>query len=46
MGTQDHDDQDHEHDHSELGAMDLRVRALESVLTAKGYIDQIGRAHV
>ncbi len=30
---------DHEHDHSELGEMDLRVRALESVLTEKGYID-------
>ena len=27
------------HEHSELGEMDLRVRALESVLTAKGYID-------
>ena len=38
----DHDhDHDHGHDgeHSELGAMDLRVRALESVLTQKGYID-------
>ena len=34
-------DHDHGHDgeHSELGAMDLRVRALESVLTQKGYID-------
>ena len=30
---------DHEHEHSELGEMDLRVRALESVLTQKGYID-------
>jgi nitrile hydratase len=30
---------DHAHDHSELGEMDLRVRALESVLTHKGYID-------
>ncbi|MFH0128827.1 nitrile hydratase subunit alpha [Variovorax sp. VaC1] len=30
---------DHGHDHSELGEMDLRVRALESVLTQKGYID-------
>lgn len=29
----------HDHDHSELGEMDLRVRALESVLTQKGYID-------
>ena len=33
-----HDHGDHG-DHSELGEMDLRVRALESVLTAKGYID-------
>jgi nitrile hydratase len=30
---------EHGHDHSELGEMDLRVRALESVLTQKGYID-------
>ncbi|MEJ8809626.1 nitrile hydratase subunit alpha [Variovorax ureilyticus] len=31
---------DHGHDdHSELGEMDLRVRALETVLTEKGYID-------
>ena len=38
----DHDDKhDHHHDdaHSELGEMDLRVRALETVLTQKGYID-------
>ena len=30
---------DHSLEHSELGEMDLRVRALESVLTQKGYID-------
>ena len=33
---------DHHHDHthgSTLGEMDLRVRALESLLTAKGYLD-------
>ena len=36
----DHDHADgHTHEHSELGEMDLRVRALESVLGAKGYID-------
>jgi len=38
----DHDadhDADHQHEHSELGSMDLRVRALETVLSAKGYID-------
>ena len=33
-----HTHDDH-HDHSELGEMDLRVRALETVLTQKGYID-------
>jgi nitrile hydratase subunit alpha len=32
-------DHDHDDDHSELGEMDLRVRALETVLTQKGYID-------
>ena len=40
-------DHDHPHDHhhahaeehSELGEMDLRVRALETVLTQKGYVD-------
>ena len=40
----DHDrdhDPDHSHpdDHSHLGPMDLRVRALETVLTQKGYVD-------
>jgi nitrile hydratase len=35
----DHHDHDHEHEHSELGEMDLRVRALETVLAQKGYID-------
>jgi len=30
---------DHGDDHSELDEMDLRVRALESVLTEKGYIE-------
>jgi len=34
----DHHHDDHE-DHSELGAMDLRVRALETILAAKGYVD-------
>ena len=45
--SHDHDhphdhDHDHGHDHddpSELGEMELRVRALETVLTEKGYID-------
>jgi nitrile hydratase subunit alpha len=36
----DHDhDHDHGEDHSELGAMDVRVRALTTVLAQKGYID-------
>ncbi|MBB4220474.1 MULTISPECIES: nitrile hydratase subunit alpha [Variovorax] len=34
-----HHGHDHDHEHSELGEMDLRVRALESVLSQKGYID-------
>lgn len=34
MGTHDHD-----HEHSHLDEMDLRVRALETVLAQKGYID-------
>src|SRR5437870_10527081 len=38
----DHDDRDHHHDHehgSELSEMQVRVRALESVLTEKGYVE-------
>ncbi len=30
---------DHDHDHSELPEMDLRVRARESLLVEKGYLD-------
>ena len=42
--SHDHAAGDHDHDHgdddpSELGEMDLRVRALETVLTQKGHID-------
>src|SRR3954465_3469075 len=34
------DHHSHDHDHgSELSEMQLRVRALESILTAKGYVD-------
>jgi nitrile hydratase subunit alpha len=33
------DDHDHDHDHSELSEVELRVRALETVLVEKGYID-------
>ena len=37
--SQDHDEHQH-HDHgSELSEMQLRVRALESILTEKGYVD-------
>jgi nitrile hydratase len=36
MPAQDHD---HDPDHSELSPMELRVRALETVLGQKGYID-------
>jgi nitrile hydratase subunit alpha len=36
----DHHDHDHDHDHgSELSEMQLRVRALETILTEKGYVD-------
>jgi len=31
----------HDHEHSELGEMELRVRALETVLSEKGYIDSL-----
>ena len=35
-----HDDHDHDHDHgSHLSDMELRVRALESILVEKGYVD-------
>ena len=40
----DHDDDHdhahpHDHDHSSLSDMEVRVRALETLLTQKGYID-------
>src|SRR5262249_56758736 len=35
----DHDDADHHHG-SELSEMQLRVRALETVLAEKGYVDR------
>src|SRR6201989_1170837 len=34
-----HDHDHHDHDHSELSETELRVRALESILTEKGYVD-------
>src|SRR6202045_4332950 len=36
MSTHSHDD---DHHGSELGEMQLRVRALETILTEKGYVD-------
>src|SRR6266513_4645867 len=41
MADDKHDHSDaHDHDHgSELSEMQLRVRALESILTEKGYVD-------
>ncbi|MEZ0082424.1 nitrile hydratase alpha subunit [Bradyrhizobium japonicum] len=32
-------DHDHHHDHSELSETELRVRALETILTEKGYVE-------
>ena len=32
-------DHTHDHDHSELSDIQLRVRALETILTEKGYVD-------
>jgi nitrile hydratase subunit alpha len=34
-----HEHDHHDHEHSELSPMELRVRALETVLTEKGYVD-------
>jgi nitrile hydratase len=34
-----HHDHDHDHDHSELSDVELRVRALGSLLVEKGYVD-------
>ena len=39
MQTPHDHDHDHDHDHSHLDDMDLRVRALETLLTRKGYVD-------
>ena len=39
MSTHEHHDQHHDHEHSELDATELRVRALQTLLTQKGYID-------
>lgn len=39
MSGHDHDGHGGHDEHSELGEMDLRVRALETILAAKGYVD-------
>src|SRR6266581_2514025 len=39
MTGSDHDHHHHDHDHSELSETELRVRALETILTEKGYVD-------
>ncbi len=39
MTGNDHDHHHHDHDHSELSETELRVRALETILTEKGYVD-------
>ncbi len=39
MTDHDHDHHQHDHDHSELSETELRVRALETILTEKGYVD-------
>ena len=39
MTSHDHDHHHHDHDHSELSETELRVRALETILTEKGYVD-------
>ena len=39
MADHPHDHHDHDHDHSHLSDMEVRVRALQSLLTAKGHVD-------
>src|ERR1700729_1481074 len=39
MSESDHSHDGHDHEASTLGPLELRVRALETVLTEKGYID-------
>src|ERR1700694_2868753 len=38
MSAHEHDHH-HDHEHSELSETELRVRALETILTEKGYVD-------
>src|SRR5712672_968964 len=39
MTGHDHDHHHHEPEHSELSETELRVRALETILSEKGYVD-------
>src|ERR1700712_1082303 len=40
MSDHDHDhDHTHDHDHSDLSETELRVRALETILAEKGYVE-------
>src|SRR6266702_281393 len=40
MSDHDHDHHHHhDHDHSDLSETELRVRALETILTEKGYVE-------
>src|SRR3979411_1545719 len=39
MTGHDHDHHHHDHDHSDLSETELRVRALETILTEKGYVE-------
>ncbi|MFT4275065.1 MAG: nitrile hydratase subunit alpha [Rhodopseudomonas sp.] len=39
MADHEHHHHHHNHDHSELSETELRVRALETILTEKGYVD-------
>ena len=39
-GRHDGHEHDHNHEHSELSDVDIRVRALESLLIEKGYVDR------
>src|SRR3954453_4378234 len=39
MSDHDHEHHHHDHDHSKLSETELRVRALETILTEKGYIE-------
>src|ERR1700680_613763 len=43
MTDHDHDHHHHDHDHSDLSETELRVSALETILTEKGYVEPAAR---